>query len=105
MTGIGPAHPGDLPRLVQWLVGVGRWIGHRIRPDHQSIRPQHLRPSTGGMRKHYVYIAVAPARACPRPADDKATGRARRFVHSAFPGEFPDDPTVSDGDVVVFDDI
>jgi hypothetical protein len=54
------------------------------------------------MTRHYLYVALAPSRSATRRADDRSVSRAREFARLALPGVFPDQPSYSDRDLVVF---
>lgn len=69
-----------------------------VMPDHKAL---HRTPAwglmavqSGGPSRIRLVIACAPSRSLRRPRF--SPDAAIRFVHTHFPGEFPDQPTVSD---------
>lgn len=99
---MSPVSPGEVPGLVRWARDGCRWVLRRVRPDHTTIRSQSMRPNHFGMLRLFVYAAVAPSRACPRPLDDQAARRAVAFSQRAAPDAFGDQPDVADGSRSLF---
>lgn len=96
---LGPLDPAQLARSVRGAVVAAV---QRLRPDHHSIASGSVQFYPTGMRRFYLYAAVAPSRSAARAFDERAVRRAAAFAANAFGGVFDATPSVADQDVTVF---
>jgi hypothetical protein len=92
---------GSAARAASKAVG---WAVGKARADHQTVwRGYFGRAFTPhAMIHHYLYVAVAPARAALRPRDSETVDRARRVRQATGLPDLPDEPTTYDGTHAVF---
>jgi hypothetical protein len=74
----------------------------RLRPDHHTIATGSVQFYPTGMRRFYLYAAVAPSRSAARAFDERAVRRAGAFAADAFPAVFEPPPSIADQDTPVF---
>jgi hypothetical protein len=96
---LGPLDPAQLFRTARSAVmGAAR----RLRPDHNTIAVGSVQFYPTGMRRFYLYAAVAPSRSAARAFDERAVRRAAAFAADGFPRVFDAAPSIADQDTAVF---
>ncbi|MGP0100040.1 MAG: hypothetical protein ACLPUT_00250 [Solirubrobacteraceae bacterium] len=96
---LGPLDPSQLFRTARGAVlGAAR----RLRPDHHTIAIRSVQFYPTGMRRFYLYAAVAPSRSAARAFDERAVRRAGAFAADAFAGVFDTTPSITDQDTTLF---
>ena len=96
---LGPLDPAQLARSARGaLVGAAQ----RLRPDHRTITTGSVQFYPTGMRRFYLYAAVAPSRCAARTFDERQVGRAAAFAADAFDEVFDATPSIADQDTTVF---
>jgi hypothetical protein len=96
---LGPLDPAQLARSARGALVAAV---QRLRPDHHTIATGSVQFYPTGMRRFYLYAAVAPSRSAAREFDERAVRRAGAFAADAFPGVFEGAPSLADQDTTVF---
>jgi hypothetical protein len=96
---LGPLDPAQLFRGARAAV-LG--AAQRLRPDHHTVATGSAQFYSTGMRRFYLYAAVAPSRSGARAFDEQQVRRAGAFAVDAFPGMFEGAPSLADQDTTVF---
>jgi hypothetical protein len=96
---LGPLDPAQRARSARGALVAA---AQPVRPDHRTIATGSVQFYPTGMRRFYLYAAVAPSRRAARAFDERQVGRAAAFPADAFGGVFDATPSVADQDTTVF---